>query len=380
MNFLKKICFISLYPSNPSPMASIAKMVIEDLLEKQNYDFTLLTYKEDKIPVNPKIRIYPILKKESIKSIIRAISIIKNGKFDIIHILSTKFMHGRLFLFVPFLLKLLRIKAKIIISAHEFYDFSTLRQFLVGGLYHLFLLRYSDHILVFNKTYPKMILSKWFYNKRRQNVYFISKNVQSMRYNQITPSKIWEKKNIRPFIMFFGFLRYEKGVPFLIISLKKIQKEFKDIKLVVAGGIGIGPGTRDYYIKCKEIVKRLNLEDSVIFTDFLDKEEIIELFNLAEIVVYPYLHIENSGALFFALYTKKAIIASDVSGFRNVLTNNLDALLVKAKDPSAIANAAMKILNNRELKINLQEGAKKTYDKNSFKKLIERYHSIFSNV
>jgi glycosyltransferase involved in cell wall biosynthesis len=361
-------------------MANIAHMVIEDLLEKGNFDISLITYKENSIPKNPAIKIYAILKKESINSLIKTSRILRKEKFDIIHILSTRFMHGRLFLFISFLIKLLRIKSKIVISAHEFYDFSTLRQLIVGGIYHLFLLRYSDLILVFNKTYPKMILSKWYYKKNKDQIIFISKNVQSMRYDQIIPSEKWNKKNLKPFILFFGFLRYGKGLPFLVIALKKIKKKFPDIKLIIAGGIGIGPGTQDYYLTVKNIVNKLDLKEDVIFTNFIPKEEVIELFNLAELVVYPYLSIENSGALFIALYTQKLIITSDVPGFRNILTHGKDGLLVKPKNSAAIANAVINILQNKELMKKLEMGAKETYEINSFNKLINRYLEIFRNL
>lgn len=196
---MKKICWISLFPSNPSPLANISHMLISDLLKKgkKNFEIILITYKQKVIPKDLLIKIYPILKKESIKSIVKTLQIIKKENFDIIHIMSTKFMHGRLYLIIPFLIKkILRIKSKIIISAHEFYDYHNLRQFIVGGLYHILLLRYSDLILVFNKEYPKMITSKKIYNKDKKDVNFISKNVQSMRYEEIKSSNIWEKKRL----------------------------------------------------------------------------------------------------------------------------------------------------------------------------------------
>jgi len=378
---LKKICWISLYPDNPSPMASISHMLITDILKnnKKEFEISLITYKEKLLPKDLPIKIYPFLKKESIKSIVKTLQVIKKENFDIIHILSTKFMHGRLYLFLPFFIKkVLRMKAKIIISAHEFYSFSNLRQFIVGGLYHLFLLRYSDLLLVFNKEYLRMITSKRIYKKNRDNVIFISKNVQSMRYEEIKPSDIWEKKKITPFILFFGFLRFAKGVPYLIIAFKKILKEFPNMNLVIAGGIGVGPSTKDYYKKKKKVVNKLCLEEKIIFTDFISKEEVIELFKLAEVSVYPYLSIENSGALFVALYTKKAIITSDISGFRNILTHKKDSLLFKPKNSQEIANALIRVLKDKELKKKIENGAGQTYENNSFEKLVNKYITIFS--
>ncbi|KKM98860.1 hypothetical protein LCGC14_1153780, partial [marine sediment metagenome] len=128
--------------------------------------------------------------KESIKAIVRTLLLIKKENFDYIHIISTKFMHGRLLLIIPFLIKkFLQIKTEIVISAHEFYEFSNIKEFLVGGLYHIFLLRYVDLCLVFNEEYRRKILSKKIYNKKKEEIYFISRNVQSMKYEDNVPSK-----------------------------------------------------------------------------------------------------------------------------------------------------------------------------------------------
>lgn len=378
---MKKICFISICLPNPSPMANITYLLIKDLVSRYGFEISLITYKESRkiLSKDLPIKLYPFLKKESIKAIVRTLLLIKKENFDYIHIISTKFMHGRLLLIIPFLIKkFLQIKTEIVISAHEFYEFSNIKEFLVGGLYHIFLLRYVDLCLVFNEEYRRKILSKKIYNKKKEEIYFISRNVQSMKYEDITPSEIWVKKNIRPFILFFGFLRYGKGLPYLIIAFKKIQHKYPEMKLVIAGGIAMGPGTKDYYSKVKEIVSRLNLEKKVIFTNFITKPEIIELFNLAGITVYPYLSIENSGALFFALYTGKPIIASKILGFQRILSDGKDCILVNSKDSEEISKAIIKIMTDDTLRKKLEINARKTYDNNSFQKLLDDYYSLFS--
>ena len=176
-----KICFFSIYLPNPSPMANITYLLIRDLYHRSDFDISLITYKEsnDTISRDVPIKFYPFLKKESIRSLIMALLVMKKENFDFIHIISTKFMHGRLLLLLSFLIKkFLRIKAKIVVSAHEFCEFSNMREFLIGGLFHIFLLRYSDLYLVFNEEYLKKILSKKIYKRKMEDICFISKNVQ----------------------------------------------------------------------------------------------------------------------------------------------------------------------------------------------------------
>jgi len=378
--FKKKICWISPYPPNPTPIANITFMLIKDLLDSKKFDISLITFKEKSIPKDLPIKIYPILKKESIGAIIKTLNLIKKENFDIVHIMSTKFLNGRLFLLITFLLKIiLRVKSKIIISVHEFYRFSNLRGLIVGGLYHIFLLRYSDLLLIFNKNYRNAILTKSIYKKNKENIKFISKNVQSMRFKNMVSSKKWHKKEISPFILFFGFLRPLKGVPYLLIALKKVLKYFPNLKFVIAGGISGGPTSKSYYLGIKNIISKLKLDSHVIFTDFIPEDEVFELFDLAELVIYPYVVIEQSGALFIALYKGKPIIATNIGGFRAIISNGENGLLVEPKNSDQLAEAIIKILKNENLKRKLENGAKKTYEHNSFDKLKDKYYNIFLN-
>ncbi|KKL71046.1 hypothetical protein LCGC14_2098830 [marine sediment metagenome] len=158
---MKKICWISAYLPNPTPFASISYMIIKELLKLNNFEFTLITFNDKPINTDLPIKIYPIIEKDSFYAIVKTLQVLKKENFDIIHIISARFNYKRLFYTIAFLTKFfLRVKSKIIISAHEFYDFSNLRELIIGGLYHLFLLRFSDIILVFNRIFPNMMLSK----------------------------------------------------------------------------------------------------------------------------------------------------------------------------------------------------------------------------
>ena len=261
-------------------------MIIKELLKLNKFEITLITFNDKPINKNLPIKIYPIIEKDSFYAIVKTLQVLKKENFDFIHIMSARFNYKRLFYTITFLTKFfLRVKSKIIISAHEFYDFSNLRELIIGGLYHLFLLRFSDKILVFNRVFPKMILSKSIYKKKKENIIFLSKNVQSLRYEEISPTKIWETKKVSPFILFFGFLRIDKGLPYLIKAFALIQKDLPNLKLIIAGGISKGTGSKNYYLYTRKLVLKLNLEKKVIFTDYISWEEIMELFKLAQIVV-----------------------------------------------------------------------------------------------
>ena len=65
---------------------------------------------------------------------------------------------------------------------------------------------------------------------------------------------------------------------------------------------------------------------------FISTEELVALYRAADVVVYPYRAITTSGALATGLALGKAIVASDLPVFRELLTDRESALLVDPQD------------------------------------------------
>jgi glycosyltransferase involved in cell wall biosynthesis len=67
-------------------------------------------------------------------------------------------------------------------------------------------------------------------------------------------------------------------------------------------------------------------------------------------VVYPYRAITTSGALATGLALGKTIIASDLPVFRELLTDQKNALLVDPQNSAALADALMELSGNFSLR------------------------------
>jgi glycosyltransferase involved in cell wall biosynthesis len=97
-------------------------------------------------------------------------------------------------------------------------------------------------------------------------------------------------------------------------------------------------------------VTELDLKRVKLHFRFISSEELVALYRAADVVVYPYRAITTSGALATGLALGKAIVATDLPVFRELLTDRENALLVPPQDPTALAGALIELTENAALR------------------------------
>ncbi|WP_219702596.1 glycosyltransferase family 4 protein [Marinomonas lutimaris] len=74
------------------------------------------------------------------------------------------------------------------------------------------------------------------------------------------------------------------------------------------------------------------------------------------------------------------IIASNVGGIPDIVIDNETGLLVEPNDSSALADAIIKLSNDKALQMKLIEGAKKQIENYTPQKMAERYLSLYEKI
>lgn len=88
-----------------------------------------------------------------------------------------------------------------------------------------------------------------------------------------------------PFLLYTGVHRDHKNIPRLIEALHILLTEKKlDLHLVITGK------PDPSYPEVRETVKKFHLEDRVIFTNLVEEEELVDLYNAAATYVFPSLY------------------------------------------------------------------------------------------
>ena len=107
-----------------------------------------------------------------------------------------------------------------------------------------------------------------------------------------------------------------------------------------------------------EILKLLSnhsVED-VIFTGEVSEEDKIRYFNSSDIFCAPATGRESFGiVLLEAMASKLPIVATSIDGFKQVLSNRRESLLVAPKDVNELSKALSLLINDAELRKDLAD-------------------------
>ena len=154
-------------------------------------------------------------------------------------------------------------------------------------------------------------------------------------------------------VLWQGILFPYKGVDLLLDAWHLVEAGLPSATLVIAG-----TGSPEILDSVRAQVERLGLNQVTLDLRFLSSGELVEAYRSADIVVYPYRAITTSGALATGLALGKAVIASDLPVFRELLTDGENALLMPPGDARALADAILSLARDPERRHELERQVK----------------------
>lgn len=161
-------------------------------------------------------------------------------------------------------------------------------------------------------------------------------------------------------ILFVGRLVQRKGVDVLIRAFASVQDRLPH-RLVI---VGDGPEAPDWQALARELVR----PDRVEFTGWITDRDLAERYRTCSFFVLPAVYdkhgdTEGLGVVMIeAMSYAKPVIASDVGGITDVVTDGVNGRLVPTADPAALARALLDLTADDRLRRALGERAKKTVD------------------
>jgi phosphatidyl-myo-inositol alpha-mannosyltransferase len=141
----------------------------------------------------------------------------------------------------------------------------------------------------------------------------------------------------RPTLLFVGRLERRKGLDPLIRAFTRLKTEEPDLRLLV---VGEGP-ERD---RCAALLPAA-LRDDVVFLGRVSDRELAGCYAAADLYVSPALGGESFGiVLLEAMAAGRTVVASDLPGYRSVVSDGVTGRLVPPGDPVALAAAIGELL------------------------------------
>jgi len=148
-------------------------------------------------------------------------------------------------------------------------------------------------------------------------------------------------------VLFVGRLIERKGVEYLVKAIKLVNQSVK-ARLIV-----VGEGHQRRGIE--ELVKKEGLSDAVKLVGKVDSKQLDRYYRGCDVFVLPAI-VDSKGdteglgvVLLEALSYKKPVVATDVGGIADIIVNDETGILVPEKDPLALANAIVRVLEDGQL-------------------------------
>ena len=154
--------------------------------------------------------------------------------------------------------------------------------------------------------------------------------------------EINQKYGVGSFILQVANYFPVKNIPGLIKAFWKAKRQGVSHKLVIAGG------KRWKYEEILKTIEELNLQKEVVLTGSVAGDDLVKLYNAADLVVLPSLYESFGLPILEAMACGTPVITSNVYSMPEVAGDA--AILVDPNDPDDIANAIYKVLTNDGLR------------------------------
>ena len=179
-------------------------------------------------------------------------------------------------------------------------------------------------------------------------------------------------------ILFVGNLIPRKGVEYLIKALPICTSKTQNrIKLII-----VGDGYQKEHLQ--NITRKLVLENIVEFAGRLPMDKLALYYNAANVFILPSLHEGHAVALLEAMASGLPVIATDVEGNSESISNGENGYLVSPRNTDVLAECLINILKNEVLRQRLGEMSIKLYKKKflegkQISKIVQVYESVLNN-
>ena len=185
------------------------------------------------------------------------------------------------------------------------------------------------------------------------------KNITVLPMGVTVPSNLKKyKKEPTPTLIFVGRLSKPKGIEDAIEAISNITHstslrlrgsdsrsagEISNIKLWV-----VGRGEEKYVNFLKNLTRKLNIEDSVKFFDFVSEEKKFELMGRAHILLTPSIKEGWGLTVPEAAFVGTPAIVYDSAGLRDILKDSQFKIITKLNTPAELAEEVIKLFQKKD--------------------------------
>ena len=201
----------------------------------------------------------------------------------------------------------------------------------------------------------------------------IDQSFKKIRANDLLDNARKKFGLFNKFILFVGTLEPRKNIIRLIRAYQQLRNSFHiEQELVIAGKKGW------LYSGIFHEVERLRLKKHVHFLDYVTQKDLVSLYSLADMFVYPSLYEGFGFPPLEAMACEVPVLSSNISSMPEVLGDA--AILVDPYSIDEITTAMSRVLSDDDLRKRLVERGLERIKQFSWQKSVERLLKVFEEV
>lgn len=204
-------------------------------------------------------------------------------------------------------------------------------------------------------------------------------NVEKFQVSHAKNKRLVDQLNLEnEFVLgFIGSFYFYEGLDLLIEAMKNLSSNKQSCKLLLVGG---GPARQSL----EDLASDLGVKDKVIFTGRVSQDIVSDYYSLIDLLVYPRRKMRLTDMVtplkaLEAMAQGKAVLASDVGGHKELITDGKNGFLFASDDVSALVEK-INVLSETNLDAVKKAGREFVERERSWKKSVAHYADVYQGL
>ncbi|HUJ48891.1 MAG TPA: glycosyltransferase family 4 protein [Bryobacteraceae bacterium] len=161
-----------------------------------------------------------------------------------------------------------------------------------------------------------------------------------------------------PVLLFFGLLKPNKGLDYLLRAWRRVVEEFPEARLLIAGEVMLPLGS------IAGLIRALKIGDSVTLRPgYVPQSEVQYLFCAADAVVLPYVRITTSSVVPLAYRFARPVIATSAGALHELVKDGETGFLTPPCAEEPLAEVVCRAFRDREFLADMGARARDWFEK-----------------
>lgn len=168
-----------------------------------------------------------------------------------------------------------------------------------------------------------------------------------------------------------GSLNIQKDTATLIKAMPRVITKLPKAKLVI---VGSGPLKH----KLQKLTQKLGISQNVIFAGVI--KEIPGILQIFTVFVLPSRSEAFGISILEAMKAGVPVIATNVGGIPEIITNNRNGILIEAGDSKTLASSIIRLVNDRKLQQKFSKAGEETIKNFSINKMVQATVKVYKDL